>query len=96
MVLLRHGCSSLLRLAYRDIGGSDPERMAAPRVADYVQELFSDSPVKVGQTHRVMSANRNTHFPVGRDASTDRKFTLVLTIFTLQCPLRHQKRRVPN
>lgn len=36
-----------LRLAYRDIGGSDPERMAAPRVADYVQELFKDSPVKV-------------------------------------------------
>ncbi|KAF7665093.1 hypothetical protein LDENG_00155900 [Lucifuga dentata] len=36
-----------LRLAYRDIGGSDPERMAAPRVADYVQELFKDSPVQV-------------------------------------------------
>ncbi|XP_044231811.1 putative aminopeptidase W07G4.4 [Thunnus albacares] len=35
------------RLACRDIGGSDPERMAAPRVADYVQELFKDSPVKV-------------------------------------------------
>uniref|UniRef100_A0A8C6TCH5 Zgc:152830 n=1 Tax=Neogobius melanostomus TaxID=47308 RepID=A0A8C6TCH5_9GOBI len=35
------------RVAYRDIGGSDPERMAAPRVADYVQELFKDSPVQV-------------------------------------------------
>lgn len=35
------------RLAYRDIGGSDPERMAAPRVADYVLELFKDSPVQV-------------------------------------------------
>lgn len=35
------------RLAYRDIGGSDPERMAAPRVADYVQELFKNSPVQV-------------------------------------------------
>uniref|UniRef100_A0A8P4GGG3 Zgc:152830 n=1 Tax=Dicentrarchus labrax TaxID=13489 RepID=A0A8P4GGG3_DICLA len=35
------------RLACRDIGGSDPERMAAPRVADYVQELFRDSPVQV-------------------------------------------------
>ncbi|KAM7391360.1 hypothetical protein PAMP_022056 [Pampus punctatissimus] len=35
------------RLACRDIGGSDPERMAAPRVADYVQELFKDSPVQV-------------------------------------------------
>lgn len=39
----------LLRLAYRDIGGSDPERMAAPRVANYVEELFKDSPVKVGR-----------------------------------------------
>lgn len=35
------------RLVYRDIGGSDPERMAAPRVAEYVEELFKDSPVKV-------------------------------------------------
>ncbi|KAM8760239.1 putative aminopeptidase W07G4.4 [Acanthopagrus schlegelii] len=35
------------RLACRDIGGSDPERMAAPRVAEYVQELFKDSPVQV-------------------------------------------------
>ncbi|XP_014849435.1 PREDICTED: putative aminopeptidase W07G4.4 [Poecilia mexicana] len=35
------------RLAYRDIGGSDPERMAAPRVAEYVQELFKNSPVEV-------------------------------------------------
>ncbi|XP_034026566.1 putative aminopeptidase W07G4.4 isoform X2 [Thalassophryne amazonica] len=35
------------RLACRDIGGSDPERMAAPRVADYVQELFKDSPVTI-------------------------------------------------
>ncbi|XP_061672835.1 putative aminopeptidase W07G4.4 [Syngnathoides biaculeatus] len=35
------------RLACRDIGGSDPERMAAPRVADYVAELFKDGPVQV-------------------------------------------------
>lgn len=35
------------RLACRDIGGSDPERMAAPRVAEYVTELFKDSPVQV-------------------------------------------------
>ncbi|XP_071948572.1 putative aminopeptidase W07G4.4 [Antedon mediterranea] len=28
------------RLVARDIGGSDPERMAAPRVKEYVQELF--------------------------------------------------------
>ncbi|XP_030621940.1 putative aminopeptidase W07G4.4 [Chanos chanos] len=35
------------RFVYRDIGGSDPERMAAPRVAEYVQALFKDSPVEV-------------------------------------------------
>ncbi|XP_012685881.1 putative aminopeptidase W07G4.4 [Clupea harengus] len=34
------------RLVCRDIGGSDPERMAAPRVAEYVEVLFKDSPVK--------------------------------------------------
>ncbi|CAB1319920.1 unnamed protein product [Coregonus sp. 'balchen'] len=34
------------RLACRDIGGSDPERMAAPRVAEYVQALFKESPVQ--------------------------------------------------
>uniref|UniRef100_A0A1E1X963 Putative aminopeptidase n=1 Tax=Amblyomma aureolatum TaxID=187763 RepID=A0A1E1X963_9ACAR len=35
------------RIVCRDIGGSDPERMAAPRVADYVEQVFRDSPVKV-------------------------------------------------
>lgn len=37
------------RLVYRDIGGSDPERMAPPNVATYVNELFdsADSQVKV-------------------------------------------------
>ncbi|XP_028851948.1 putative aminopeptidase W07G4.4 [Denticeps clupeoides] len=35
------------RLVCRDIGGSDPERMAAPRVAEYVQELFKNTPVEV-------------------------------------------------
>ncbi|XP_065103472.1 putative aminopeptidase W07G4.4 [Paramisgurnus dabryanus] len=35
------------RFVCRDIGGSDPERMAAPRVAEYVQAVFKDSPVKV-------------------------------------------------
>jgi hypothetical protein len=27
----------------RDIGGADPERMAPPRVADYIQDLFNKS-----------------------------------------------------
>ena len=43
-------CISLkFRYVCRDIGGSDPERMAAPRVEEYLRELFKDpkSPVKV-------------------------------------------------
>ena len=28
------------RIVARDIGGSDPERMAAPRVEEYVREAF--------------------------------------------------------
>ncbi|XP_068709461.1 putative aminopeptidase W07G4.4 isoform X1 [Montipora foliosa] len=36
------------RFVCQDIGGSDPERMAAPRVEEYITELFGDSsPVKV-------------------------------------------------
>ncbi|XP_062854766.1 putative aminopeptidase W07G4.4 [Trichomycterus rosablanca] len=35
------------RVVYRDIGGSDPERMAAPRVAEYVQEIFKSTCVQV-------------------------------------------------
>ena len=31
----------------RDIGGSDPERMAAPRVCDYVHEVFKNTCIKV-------------------------------------------------
>ncbi|GFU08914.1 putative aminopeptidase W07G4.4 [Trichonephila clavipes] len=35
------------RIMCRDIGGSDPERMAAPNVATYVKELFANTPVQV-------------------------------------------------
>lgn len=35
------------RIVCRDIGGSDPERMAPPRVAEYVQQVFKDTPVQV-------------------------------------------------
>ena len=36
------------RVVARDIGGSDPERMAAPRVEEYVLEAFKGTKVKVG------------------------------------------------
>jgi len=43
------------RIVSRDIGGSDPERMAAPRVEEYVKEVFQESGVTVvveqGQQH---------------------------------------------
>ncbi|MCB9834175.1 MAG: leucyl aminopeptidase family protein [Planctomycetes bacterium] len=35
------------RRAARDIGGTEPERMAPPRMAEYCQELFADTPVTV-------------------------------------------------
>ena len=34
-------------LVFRDIGGSDPERMAAPRVEEYVRESFKNSCIQV-------------------------------------------------
>jgi hypothetical protein len=42
-ILLLFCCRSV----YRDIGGSDPERMAAPKVAEYVEQLFKNSCIKV-------------------------------------------------
>ncbi len=35
------------RIVSRDIGGSDPERMAAPRVEEYVRKAFDGTGVKV-------------------------------------------------
>ncbi|KAK6468484.1 putative aminopeptidase W07G4.4 [Huso huso] len=35
------------RVVCRDIGGSDPERMAAPLVVKYIEELFNNTPIKV-------------------------------------------------
>lgn len=35
------------RFAARDIGGSDPEKMAPPKVMQYVQSMFADSSVSV-------------------------------------------------
>jgi len=35
------------RIVARDIGGSDPERMSAPRVEEYVKKTFKNSSVKV-------------------------------------------------
>ena len=35
------------RYVARDIGGSDPERMAAPRVVEYVREVFQGTNVKI-------------------------------------------------
>jgi len=49
------------RYASRDIGGSDPERMAPPRVAEYVESLFSDADsavtVTITQGHSTFEAD---------------------------------------
>ena len=38
---------SYSRVVARDIQGSDPERMAPPRVEEYVVNLFADTKIKV-------------------------------------------------
>ncbi|GAB6025006.1 Cytosol aminopeptidase, catalytic domain [Chamberlinius hualienensis] len=38
------------RIVGKDIGGSDPERMAAPKVATYLETVFANSNVEVGVT----------------------------------------------
>lgn len=35
------------RSVARDVGGSDPERMAPPRVEEYVRKVFEGTKVKV-------------------------------------------------
>ena len=35
------------RIVTRDIGGSDPERMAAPKVLEYVKHIFESTEIKV-------------------------------------------------
>ena len=44
---------------YRDIGGSDPERMAAPRVAEYVQECLKGTYVKVDVVSDLPTLEKN-------------------------------------
>lgn len=39
------------RRVARDIGGADPERMAPPRCADYIQEAFKAGTIKVTLQH---------------------------------------------
>lgn len=72
---LQPACHSpLLRLACRDIGGSDPERMAAPRVADYVQQLFENSPVEVEELLYVTTESHSRVFIV-RTISADIRYS---------------------
>ena len=40
-------CSVFQYILPRDIGGSDPERMAAPRVEEYVTQCFAGTKVEI-------------------------------------------------
>jgi len=57
----------------RDIGGSDPERMAAPRVAEYVAEIFADKgskvKVKIISDRKEIERNYPCYAAVDRSAS---------------------------
>lgn len=44
---------------YRDIGGSDPERMAAPRVAEYVLECLKGNSIKVDVVSDLATLEKN-------------------------------------
>eukprot|EP00112_Aurelia_sp_Birch-Aquarium-sp1_P019417 Seg48.8 transcript_id=Seg48.8/GoldUCD/mRNA.D3Y31 product="putative aminopeptidase W07G4.4" protein_id=Seg48.8/GoldUCD/D3Y31 len=46
------------RIVARDIGGSDPERMAARKVVEYVQKAFKGSSVKVSVEDNVEELNK--------------------------------------
>jgi leucyl aminopeptidase len=35
------------RIVTRDIGGSDPERMSAPNIQKYVEQIFNSTDIKV-------------------------------------------------
>lgn len=39
--------TSLNSYVARDIGGADPERMAPPKVEEYVRDAFADTPVNL-------------------------------------------------
>ncbi|OQR68700.1 putative aminopeptidase W07G4.4-like [Tropilaelaps mercedesae] len=59
------------RIACRDIGGSDPERMAPPKVEEYVTQLFANTPVavKVVANREQLEANYPCLAAVDRCAS---------------------------
>ena len=60
------------RIVCRDIGGSDPERTAAPRVEEYIREYFAGSSVKVEvvQGQKTFEAEYPCLAAVNRCAST--------------------------
>jgi len=60
------------RLVARDIGGSDPERMAPPKVEEYVRNLFAETPeikVTVVENREQLEANYPCLAAVDRCAS---------------------------
>ena len=46
-------CSVFQYILPRDIGGSDPERMAAPRVEEYVTQCFAGTKVEIQSSKHV-------------------------------------------
>ncbi len=40
------------RIVTRDIGGSDPERMSAPNIHAYVEQVFKSTDIKVGRLQK--------------------------------------------
>lgn len=47
------------RIVARDIGGSDPERMAAPKVEEYIRQTFRDTAIEINVISDVDTLNKD-------------------------------------
>jgi len=59
------------RFVARDLGGGDPERMAPPRFAQYVEQVFKDTPIEIEviDDHSVMEKEYPLFAAVNRAAN---------------------------
>ena len=72
------------RCVARDIGGSDPERMAAPNVEQYIQDLFENTDIKVDVVSDPKVLGQDYPLLAAVDRVARSKYFLVLSLcFTL-------------
>lgn len=81
------------RYVARDIGGGDPERMAPPRVAEYVQQAFRSGPVHVSvfDDERVFEREYPLFQAVNRAAATVKRHAGRIIFLEYKPPMRARK-----